>query len=315
MLDLHRLRLLRELAHRKTIAATARALGYSPSAVSQQLATLERETGASLLDRAAHRVELTQAGRQLAEHAERILDLVAAAETELRADDGNPTGQVTIGAFPTAAVAFAPALAHDLRKYPALTLVLRQMNHELGLSQVLTGDIDVALVDDWNNSLASDHRTGLRFHHLLHDPLVLVMAREHASADPAIPVDLKRLRTESWIAAPASEPSRQAVDRLLAHVGGAAPVQCEFEGLGTILSLVSAGIGIAAVPALTLAAGGYRVAVREIPGQPLIRNIYAVTRTSSLRRPSINVTLEALHDTARDLVEAAGRRIAGESES
>ena len=84
MLDLHRLRLLREFADRGTIAATAAALGYTASAVSQQLAALERETGTALLDRAARSVELTDAGRRLAVHAEIIL---------AQAEAARPTGQ------------------------------------------------------------------------------------------------------------------------------------------------------------------------------------------------------------------------------
>ena len=100
---------------------------------------------------------------------------------------------------------------------------------------------------------------------LLEDPVVLVVPRRHRMADPSIPVDLWSLRDEPWMATPDGEPSRMAVDRLLHDVGGAHPVPWEFEGLGTILSLVAKGIGIAAVPALALAAGVRGVAVRESP--------------------------------------------------
>ena len=86
MLDLHRLRLLQEFAARGSIARTAAVLGYTPSAVSQQLAALEREAGTALLDRSARRAELTDAGRRLAGHAERILAMVEEAETDLSAE-------------------------------------------------------------------------------------------------------------------------------------------------------------------------------------------------------------------------------------
>src|ERR1700743_3870313 len=138
MLDLHRLRLLKEFAARGSIAATAAALGYTASAVSQQLASLEREAGAALLDRTARRAELTDTGRRLADYAERILALVEEAEAEgsapgphlpvvgeseaevsARADA--PSGRVVVSAFPSAAVAFAPDLAHRLRAHPDLT--------------------------------------------------------------------------------------------------------------------------------------------------------------------------------------------------
>src|SRR5437764_3324362 len=133
MLDLHRLRLLKEFADRGTIAATAAALGYTPSAVSQQLAALERETGDTLLDRAARSAGLTDAGQRLAVHAEIILAQVEAAEADLAAQAREPAGRVTVAAFPTAAVAFAPALARSMRAHPALTLLLQQAAPAEGL--------------------------------------------------------------------------------------------------------------------------------------------------------------------------------------
>jgi DNA-binding transcriptional LysR family regulator len=100
------------------------------------------------------------------------------------------------------------------------------------------------------------------------------------------------------MAAPAGEPSRQAVDRLLGDTGGMAQAPWEFEGLSAILSLVARGIGIAVVPRLTLAAGDRRVTQRELPGSVQARDIYAVARTSSVRRPSVAVIVEALRAAA-----------------
>jgi DNA-binding transcriptional LysR family regulator len=302
MLDTHRLWLLREFAERGTIAATATALGYTPSAVSQQLAALEREAGAVLLDRTARAAELTDAGRRLVEHAERILAMVEAAEADL--SSAGPIGRVTVTAFPTAAVAFGPALVRRVRAHPGLTLLLRETQGEEGMRLVRSGEVDVALVADWSGRLASsgpgngDHGV-LRFYRLLRDRLVLVLPRGHPAADPAKPVDLDLLRDEPWLAAPAAEPSRQAVDRLLASTGGMPPAPWEFEGLSTILSLVARGIGIAALPRLTLVAGDRRVAVRDLPGTGQARDVYAVARASSVRRPSVAVILAAL-DSAAD---------------
>jgi DNA-binding transcriptional LysR family regulator len=110
------------------------------------------------------------------------------------------------------------------------------------------------------------------------------------------------------MAAPAGEPSRQAVDRLLAATGGVPAMPWEFEGLGTILSLVSRGIGVAVVPRLALAAGEGRVVVRELPvpdtargGDGYARDVYAVARTASVRRPAVAVILAALHQGAQKL--------------
>ncbi len=311
MLDTHRLRLLREFAQRGTIAATAAALGYTASAVSQQLAALEREAGAVLLDRTARAAELTDAGRRLVDHAERILALVEAAEADLSAAE--PAGRVTVTAFPTAAVAFGPALVRRVRAHPGLKLLLRETSGAEGLRLVRSGEADVALLDDWSGRLAgidtgsSSGVAGgvsagggtLQFYRLIRDPLVLVVPRGHAAADPDRPVDLDALRDEPWMAAPAGEPSRLAVDRLLAAIGGMPQPPWEFEGLSTILSLVARGIGIAVLPRLTLAAGDRRVALRELPGTPQARDVYAVARTSSVRRSSVTVILAAL-DAAAD---------------
>src|SRR5215475_1989753 len=150
MLDVYRLRVLLEFAERGTIAATAAALGYTPSAVSQQLAALERETGAALLDRTARTAELTEAGRQLAGHAAEILARIEAAEADLASPE--PVGRVAISAFPTAAVAFAPALTRTVRANPGVGLDLRQTAGGEVLRQVRVGQADVAIVDDWSGS-------------------------------------------------------------------------------------------------------------------------------------------------------------------
>jgi DNA-binding transcriptional LysR family regulator len=293
--------LLQEFAVRGSIARTAAVLGYTPSAVSQQLAALEREAGTALLDRSARRAELTDAGRRLAGHAERILAMVEEAETDLSAEADEPAGRVVATAFPSAAVAFAPALARSLRTHPRLTLVLRQSGAGEGLRQVRSGEVDVAIVDDWTSRLAEEvDGSILTLHHLIRDPLVLVLPRTHPAA--AGPVDLRALRHEPWLAAPAGEPSRQAVDRLLAAVGVTPPVLSEFEGMATIVSLVARGIGIAILPRLAVAAADRRVIVAGLPlGLDLARDVHAVARTASTRRPSVAVIVTALRAAARTL--------------
>ena len=303
MLDLHRLRLLTEFAERGSIARTAAVLGYTPSAVSQQLAALEREAGTALLDRTARRAELTDAGRRLAAHAERILAMVEEAETDLSARAAEPTGRVVATAFPSAAVAFAPALARSLRAHPSLTLVLRQTQAGEGLRQVRSGEVDVAIVDDWTGRLADEIEGSiLSCYQLIRDQLVLVVPRAHRAADPGQAVDLRALRHEPWLAAPAGEPSRQAVDRLLAAAGVAPPALSEFEVMSTIVHLVARGIGIAILPRMAVAAGERRVAVRDLPyGLDLARDVHALARTASVRRPSVAVIMTALRAAARTM--------------
>ncbi len=303
--------MLHEFATRGSIARTADALGYTPSAVSQQLAVLEREAGTPLLDRTARSAGLTDAGRRLAVHAERILAMVEEAEADLSAQAAEPSGRVVVTAFPSAAVAFAPALARSLRAHPRLTLLLRQSSPTEGMQLVRTGEVEVAIVDDWSGRLAAtmdghdgaDNGAGvLSYYHLVRDPLVLVVARGHPAADPDRPVDLRALRNEPWLAAPSGEPSRQAVDRLLAAVGLTPPVPSEFEGLGTVANLVARGLGIAIMPRLSVGAYERRLVVRELPaGLDLARDVFAVVRTASVLRPSVAVIVSALRGAARSM--------------
>jgi DNA-binding transcriptional LysR family regulator len=312
MLDVRRLRLLREFAVQGSIAATATALGYTPSAVSQQLAALERDVGTPLLDRTARSAELTDAGQRLVEHAERILTLIEEAESDLSARSAEPTGRVVVTAFPTAAVAFAPALAEGLRRHSGLTLRLRQTRAGDGLQRVRAGAADIALVDDWTGLLPEREKgSSLSFRHLLRERLVLVVPRGHPVPEHDARVDLREMRERPWLAAPTGEPSRNAVDELLGKAGGAPPVPWEFEGLGTIVSLVAQGVGISAVPCLALTTGIQGIDVRELPDSPT-RYVWAVARTSSLRRPSVAVTLEAIASVAAEIT-ADGRNGRGDS--
>ncbi|MBB6120518.1 LysR family transcriptional regulator [Nocardiopsis algeriensis] len=302
MLDLRRLQVLREFGVQGTIASTAAVLGYTPSAISQQLSTLERETGVALLERTARGAELTDAGRLLVSHAEEILALVEVTESVLAEQAGKAMGVVTVTAFPTAAVALAPLLAPPLRRHEGMQLVLRQTPLSKGAEKVRSREVDIALVDDWTGQHPGRGAdSGLRHVHLLRDPLVLAVPGDHPLADPARPVVLERLLRESWIVAPEGEPSRRGTDRLLAEVGGLPAAAWEFEGLGTILSLVSRGIGIAAVPALATVGAPAGLVCRPLPGGVPVRHVYAVLRPPSLRRPAVQVTLEALREAAREV--------------
>ncbi|WP_159940133.1 MULTISPECIES: LysR family transcriptional regulator [unclassified Nocardiopsis] len=302
MLDLRRLQVLREFSARGTIAATASALGYTPSAVSQQLATLERETGVALLDRSARGAELTDAGRLLVSQAEEILALVEATESVLAEQSNLALGTVTVTAFPTAAVAFAPLLVPPLREHRGMQLLLRQTLLATGTQQVRSREVDIALVDDWSGQHPGrGHDGGLRHVRLMRDPMVLAVPETHRLADSAVAVVLEELLSEPWIVTPESERSREGTDRLLAEVGGLPSAAWEFEGLGTVLSLVSRGIGIAAVPALAMVGGPAGLVYRKLPRSAPVRHVYAVVRSVAVRRPAVNVTLSALREATRQV--------------
>jgi DNA-binding transcriptional LysR family regulator len=297
MLDLHRLHLLHRFAQHGSIAATAAALGYTPSAVSQQLATLERETGVALLDRTARSAELTAIGRRLAEHAADILAAVEAAEIDLADRARRPSGSVHIAAVPSAAVALAPALAAVRTHHPDVELVVHQARPRTALTRLRAREIDLAIVDDHAPEPPTTYPR-LDAEVLRVDPLVLVLPSDHPAAAEPGPADLAALADGPWLCAPAGEPSRVATDRVLAEAGVTPLTLWEFEGLATLATLVSQGVGIAVLPRLAITRPlEERVAVRALPS-PTSRAIVAVTRTSSRQRPSIEATLAALRTDA-----------------
>lgn len=305
MLDVRRLRLLYEFAARGSIAATAVATGQTASAVSQQLAALEKETGAALLERTARSAQLTDAGRRLVEHTGVILDAIDAAETDLAAADAEPRGRVIITAFPTVAVALAGPIVHRLRRYPELTMVIRQQRTATeSLSRVRSGEIDLALVDDWSGIRRPATDGPLTYHHLVSDPLVAILPTRHRLA-AAEALSAHELAAEPWIASPTGEPSRMALDRLWHAEGISAPVS-EFEGLDTVLTLVAKGLGVTVAPWMA-AVVRRDVVVRRV-NEPLTgRDVYAVHRTASTGRPAVMAVLQALHQAAKKLMAAADR--------
>lgn len=300
MLDLRRLRVLHEFAQCGSIAATAVALGYSASAVSQQLAVLEREAGAALLIRTARSAELTDAGHRLAAHAGRILGELEAAEADIAAHAGIPSGRVVMSVFPTAALALAPLAASRLRRYPDLRLVVRQAAPGRGMERLRAGEVELALVDDWTaeRTRPQQSRDTLTFVGLLDDPLVLVVPCDHPACSG--PIDLAGLADQPWIAAPPDEPSRRALDTLFAEVGSQPRIAWEFQGLDTVVGLVAQGLGIAVAPRMALASRERDVVIRDLPSSAPSRTVYAAIRRTSINRPAVAAVLNALREAASE---------------
>lgn len=305
MLDVRRLRILYEFAAQGSITATAAATGLTASAVSQQLAALEKETGVSLLERTARSAQLTDAGRRLVAHTAHILEAIDAAETDLAAESAEPRGRVTVAAFPTVAVALAGPIVRRLRRYPELQMVLLQQHTvSESLARVRSGEIDLALIDDWSGQRRPPTAGPLTFHHLVNDPLVAVLPVRHPLADKEV-LSAHELAEESWIASPEGEPSRMALARLWRAEGISAPVS-EFEGLDTILTLVAKGLGVTVAPWMA-AAERKDVAVRKVAEDLPGREVYVVHRTASTGRPAVMTVLQALHQAAKKLMAAAAR--------
>lgn len=191
MLDLRRLRLLRELAHRGTITAVAEALTYTPSAVSQQLTALEREAGVPLLERTGRSVTLTPAALRLVEHTETILATLAQATAELATARTELTGTLRIGAFPTAVrTVLSPALVTLSREHPHLELLVTELDPAAAPAALRADLLDIALVQEYDY-VPVDPEPGLDTEPLLEETI-------HLAALVAEP--LAAQRDSSWIA-------------------------------------------------------------------------------------------------------------------
>ena len=150
MLDLRRLRLLRELARRGTIAAVAEALSFSPSAVSQQLSTLEKETGVRLLEPAGRRVRLTAQAELLVAHAEVLLEEMERAEAALAQSLETTVGTLRVAAFQTAVLTLAPsALTRLAQKHPQLRVEVTELEPEVAMPALVAGEFDLVLGEEY----------------------------------------------------------------------------------------------------------------------------------------------------------------------
>ena len=199
MLDLHRLRLLHELSARGTIAAVADALQFTPSAVSQQLAVLEREAGVPLLERSGRGVRLTDAAVVLASHAEELLKRVELAEAELAAAAGSVAGRGRIAAFQSVTLRLAvPAMQALARLAPDLRCELVEAEPEQSLPALAIGDVDLVLADEWQHQPHA-RPAGVDRADLCRDPVRLVLpeghpvARRHRHSVP-----LRELAGDAW---------------------------------------------------------------------------------------------------------------------
>jgi DNA-binding transcriptional LysR family regulator len=288
MLDLRRLRLLSELARRGTIAEVASVVGYTPSAISQSLAQLERETGVALLERDGRRVRLTPAAHGLVAATDRVLAELDAAEAELAAEHETVRGEIVIGAFPSAAAGLVvPALAALGERHPELACVVREHEPEDGIALLRSGALDL-LVSESYDDVPSAPVGGLESHRLLSEPLLLVTAGGDTG-------ELAAHRDAAWIGGLAGTQFAAALDVACAAAGFTPRVVHRADDARLIQELVAAGLGIALLPALACApAPGVRY-LEVIPSPPR-RHVWALTRRGATRRPALAAALSALQE-------------------
>ncbi|MEU8266541.1 LysR family transcriptional regulator [Sphaerisporangium sp. NPDC049002] len=292
MLDLHRLKALHAVAVYGSVGAAAEALMVTPSAISQQLAKLERETGSTLIERSGRGVKLTDAAGLLAEHAERILALVETAEADFEALRGTVVGRLLIAAFPTAARGVLPRALRELKhRHPDLDLVLYEREPERQVREVARGELDLALVQDWlNRPMAIPE--GLSRVPLFDDVADVVVPAGHPLADRR-EIDLAELHGERWIS---SSPGTVCHDWLVFTLRTASlepEFSCMADEYPTQIALVGAGHGCAIVPRL-----GREVLSSDVRAVPILprptRRIFALWRTDAARRPAIRAAVDVL---------------------
>ena len=289
MLDLARLRALRAVATYGTVTAAARVLHLTPSAVSQHLAKLDRETGTTLLEKDGRRLRLTEAGPVLVGHAARVLAAVEEAEAALAAHHTTVSGRLTIASFPTACRGLLPqALRRLAVDHPQLAPELLECDPRIGLDLVDRGEIDLALVDDWPEA-AIDFPPGVSSLALGLDVADLVVPADHPVARRGGPVRLAEVTAEPWIA---SVPGSICHEWLMRVLPGIRPrfLVAEF---ASQLTLVAAGLGVALVPRLARMDLPGGVAVVAVEPEPA-RRVTLAWRTASTVRPAMQAAIDAL---------------------
>lgn len=300
MFNLERLRVLHEISVHGTVGGAAEALYVTTSAISQQMAKLERETGQQLLFRSGRGVRLTDAGRLLAEHAERVLSLLEVAQADLEAHRGQAVGELMLGAFPTAARGLVPAAIALLREeHPQLRPRLTELEAGVSVPRLVRGDIDLALVLDWHNRPLF-LPGGLSKAPLLEDRVDLAMPSGHPLAGRT-GVELKELADEEWISWPEGEFCHEWLMRTLRAEGIEPRVSHMADEHHTQLALVAAGLGVAVTPRLGRGPVPQGVALVSVH-HTLRRHIYAVWREDADRRPSIRAAVAALEKAAGDVI-------------
>ncbi|MFJ8444205.1 LysR family transcriptional regulator [Kitasatospora griseola] len=310
MIDARRLRTLRAVADHRTVTAAAAALYLTPSAVSQQLAALEQETGHTLLVRDGRGVRLTAAGEILLGHADAVLAQLERAEADLAAYSSGTAGEVTVAAFATGiAMVLAPAIAALAGTDPGLRVKALDAEGDASLPMLLDGRADIAVAVEYRGAPRPDDRRLTRLP-LYAEPFDAVLPLGHPLAAGSGPVAVAELAAEPWIGPYPGNPCHDVVLLACENAGFQPRLVHSSDDFSAVTALASAGAGVALVPRSALRGTDLgRVAVRPVDSALATRKVFAATRAGAELHPLIRPVLHALADAAAHLDRPALQRV------
>jgi DNA-binding transcriptional LysR family regulator len=299
MLNVARLRVLHEAARAGSLTSAAAALNYTPSAVSQQITLLERETGAQLLERLPRGVRLTEAGRVLVEHTATVLAELRAAEDALAAIEHGEAGRLRFASFPTANAVLMPrAVAAFRPRRPNVDLVLSEHDRDDGLAGVAEREFDLALVYEFSLVPIVVPDT-VRVRPLLLDPVKIMLPEEHPLARRRR-LRLIDLAEEAWIQGVRRGSTLDVLPQACRAAGFEPRIRFRTDDQTTVRGLVTAGLGIAMVPWLVVPSIPPGLVVRSLDEPALTRTVMTACPAS---RPlaAAGAMIEALAQAAAEL--------------
>jgi DNA-binding transcriptional LysR family regulator len=305
MIDVRRLRLLLELARRGTVTAVAEALAYTPSAVSQQLAALEREAGVPLLERTGRRVALTPAGTVLAGYAESVIAVLEEASAALAATRDSLTGPLRIGAFPSAArVILPPALVALGRAHPGLELMVTELDPVDVPDALHSGALDVALTFVYDY-VPTAPDPALDSEPLIEEIVYLATpdleqasieertsAAERTTAEDR--ASIENCRDAPWIAGSPGTLCHTLIIRACEAQGFTPRIRHYADDFGTVLALVAAGQGVSLIPQLGLPGTPSGVAITPLAAR---RRSSVACRRGTRQHPAIAAFADAIRES------------------
>ena len=295
MLDVRRMRVLREVAVRGSFSAAAESLSFTQSAISQQIAALEREAGCTLVQRNARGIRLTEAGEALVRHADAILARLSEAEAELEAIAGLRGGRLRMASFESAAATLMPlAIASFRAEHPDVELSMLMMEPEDSAPLLKAGELDLALGFDARIRGEVD---GVTRHHLITDPMFIAMPADHPYAHKRS-LRLADLADDPWVAGTTDCECNRLINRACAIAGFEPRIAFQTDDYTAMQGFVAAGVGVSMIAELGLTSIRDDIVVRSLGRETPVREVFAMTATDAHRTPATGAMLAILDAVA-----------------